>query len=123
MGFGREMHNRIALGDQLGNQLGVGDITLHQPDVTLHGSQRFAAAGIGHGVQHRHRIVRVLAHSGKHEIGTDETGAAGNQQPHSGTLAKRCDQLAGVSPNGPASSLSAGSSVSSVQPPRTWIAT
>jgi hypothetical protein len=35
----------------------------------------------------------------------------------------RRDQLAGVSPSGPTSSLSAGNRVSSFQPPSTWIAT
>ena len=84
MGFGREVHHRVRLGDQLGNEVRVGDVALHQPDLVLDGSQRFAAARVGHGVQNRHRVVRVVAHGGVHEIGADEAGATGDQQPHGG---------------------------------------
>ena len=68
-------------------------------------------AGVGHGVQHRHGIFGVLAHGAMHEIGADEAGATGDQQPHGQTLAERRGQLGGVSPSGPASSLSAANSV------------
>ena len=79
MGLGREMHDRVGLGDQLGHRLGVGDVALHQPDVVLDRCQRFAAARIRQRVQNGHR---VLANRTMHEVGADETRAAGDQQPH-----------------------------------------
>ncbi len=82
VGFGGEMHHRVGLGDQLGNQLGVGDVALHQPDGIGDVGERLAPAGVGHGVEHRDRVVGVLAYGAVHEIGADEPGATGDQQPH-----------------------------------------
>jgi hypothetical protein len=73
--LGREMHNGVGLGDELGHHLGVGDVALHQPDVVLDGGERFAAARIGQRVQNRHRM---LADRTVHEVRADETRAAGD---------------------------------------------
>jgi hypothetical protein len=91
MCFGRKVHHRVRLGDQLGNQVRVGDIALHQPDVVIDRSQRFAAAGIRHGVQHRHRVVRIVTHRGMHKIGADEPSTTRDQQPHGQTIAEQRD--------------------------------
>jgi hypothetical protein len=73
------MHDGIGVGDELGHQLRVGHIALHQPDAVLDWGQRLTAAGIGQGVEHGHR---VLARRAMHEVGADEPGAAGDQQSH-----------------------------------------
>ena len=79
--LGGEMHDRVGLGDELGHQLGVRDVALDQPDVVVDRGQRLAAACIGHGIEHRDRRG-VLTHRAVHEVGADEPGAAGDQQPH-----------------------------------------
>ena len=79
VGFGREMHDRIRLGDELVHQLCIGDVALHQPNVILDRRQRFPATCVSQRVEHRHR---VLAHGDIHEVGADEASAPGDQQPH-----------------------------------------
>ncbi len=76
------MYDRVGLGDQPRNQLDVGDVAFHQPDGIGDVGERLAPAGVGHGVEHRDRVLGVLAYRAVHEIGADEPGATGHQQPH-----------------------------------------
>ncbi len=57
VGFRGEMHDGVGLGDELGHQLGVGDVALHQAHVVLDRGQRFAATRIRQRVEHRHRML------------------------------------------------------------------
>ena len=109
-----EMYDGVRLGDERGHQPGVGDITLHQPDVVGDRGKGFAAACVGQRVEHRHRGP-VLTHRTMHEVGADEPGSAGDQQPHGPTVA--VGVRLSFSPSGPASSVSVGSSLS--EPPST----
>ena len=59
--FGGEMHDRVRLGHQRGNQLGVGDVAHNQPDGAFDIGQRLAPPGVGQGVEHRHGVFGMLA--------------------------------------------------------------
>ena len=79
VGLGGEVHDGVGLGDELVDQFGVGDVAVHQPDVVLDRRQRLAATRVGQRVEHRHLDVGSLSHRAVHEVGADESRAAGDQ--------------------------------------------
>lgn len=74
-----EMHHGVGFGDQPRHQLCIGDVADHQLDGVLDAGQRLAPARVSQGVEHRHGVLGVLANGAVHEIGADETRAAGDQ--------------------------------------------
>ena len=78
MGFGSEVHDGVALGDQVCDQRLVGDVAVNEPDPAREGVQRLRATGVGHGVQHRDLDVGAIADGAVDEVRADESRATGD---------------------------------------------
>jgi hypothetical protein len=78
--LGGVVDDRVVLGDQRVDHVGVGDVTDDQGDAVLgQPVEGLLARGVGHLVEHGHPHVGVL-HEVVHEVGADEAGAAGHEK-------------------------------------------
>src|ERR687897_931169 len=80
-----EVDDGIDIHGKLPDEIGVGDVTLHEaePRVVAHLIQIRHIPGIGKEVETKHLMVAVLVEHVPHVGGTDETGGAGNENAHS----------------------------------------
>src|SRR5690606_12146843 len=75
--------------DQFVDQVQIGDVAVHEIDVLLDRRERGAIARVGEGVQDRDRHLGSFGDGLLDEIGTDETGPAGDEQAHPGDPTSR----------------------------------
>jgi len=82
--FGREVDDRIVLGNQLIHELGVTDVTMHEGVVgeAFLGPQAFPIARIGEQIEVGHAPVRMFRQNELDGVGTDETAAASDEDLH-----------------------------------------
>ena len=83
--LGREVHDGVALRDELVDQRAVADVAVHELDLVLDRLQALAVAGVGERVQHDHLVLGVVAHRVVDEVRADEPGGAGGEQLHAST--------------------------------------
>ena len=82
MALGGEVHHRArpVLGQQPVEQRPVADVAAHEhmPRIAVQRRQVAEVAGVGQRVEVEHRLV-ALREPVEHEVGTDETGAASDE--------------------------------------------
>jgi len=78
MRFGSEMHDDIGIGDELVDEFRVADIPGDELDLIEHRSEIVWIARICQFVDDRDLVVGVRLKRVVDEIGTDESGTAGN---------------------------------------------
>jgi len=82
MGLRRKVHDRswLMLGEELGDQLGVSDVTSDKcvPGIRFKGGQILEIASVGKLVEGDH-AVGFAGNPVENEVGTDESGSAGDK--------------------------------------------
>jgi hypothetical protein len=80
--LGCEMDDDVAATHQVVDEGGVGHRSVHELDVVAHRGQRGLVARVGECVEHGDRVLGVIAQGVVDEVGTDESGASGDEQTH-----------------------------------------
>jgi hypothetical protein len=82
--LGGEVHDHVdpLIAKCLLDQLEVADVALHEDDPILEVAKALAVARVGKQVVRDDMVVRVALQAVADEVGADEPGGAGNEQPH-----------------------------------------
>jgi hypothetical protein len=84
VGLGREVDDRVTAGERLTNGLLVGDVGLHEATAATVDQilDRLDAPCVGELVEHHDLVAGVVLQNLTREVGADEAGTAGDEQPH-----------------------------------------